>query len=29
MANGLTLLVGYNYNQENHTDYFNDLDRYN
>jgi len=29
MANGLTLLVGYNYNRETHTEYFNDLDRYN
>lgn len=29
MADGLTMLVGYNYNRETHTDYFNDLDRYN
>ena len=28
MANGVTFLVAYNYNQERHTDYFNDIDRY-
>jgi hypothetical protein len=28
-SDGLTMLVGYNYNRENHSYFFNDLDQYN